>query len=87
MLAIALLLMGQWFVPAHAIEFGTEPHEHNGVVCFTVLQSEDEHLLPSKPPVALSLVLDDAKLLYRPTQVPFTKNVSTKPPSTGPPLI
>jgi len=85
--ALALFLIGQIFVAAHAIEHGIEPHQHNGAVCLTVLNDDQEDLLPPIRLVALSIVQIEPVLLSVSNQVLFTKNLTQRPHSTGPPTI
>lgn len=86
-LVLALFLIGQSFATAHAIEFGVEPHQHNGVVCLTILSDEQDGLAPPSHLVSLTLVLDELGSLSVPSQVLLPNNPAIKPPSTGPPSL
>lgn len=85
--AVALFLIGQIFVAAHAIEHGTEPHKHNGVVCLTVLNEERDDLVSPIQSVAVGLVVADSNSFSQSKQVQVIKNLALRPPSTGPPSI
>lgn len=84
-LTLALFLIGQSFATAHAIEYGNQPHEHNGVVCLTLLNDEPDGLEPAKQLVTQSFGLDESKPFSLPNPVLTTKNLTLKPPPTGPP--
>lgn len=85
LIALALFLIGQAFVSAHAIAYGTEPHEHNGVICLAALKDEQEGLPPSDQLVSLSVVLHESEPASLPKPALFSKNLKFKPPATGPP--
>ncbi len=85
MLILASVIIGQLFFAAHAIEHGTEPHEHNGVACLTVLNDELEDVLPTARVDALSFESTKSAPLPLANQFFSPKNMAVRPPSTGPP--
>ncbi|XOV82889.1 MAG: hypothetical protein ACFHXK_18780 [bacterium] len=85
--ALALFLIGQAFASAHAIEFGNQPHEHDGVVCVAILNDELDDLLATNQLVTDSCEPDQAAAFCLPPQNLFSRNFATKPPATGPPSI
>ena len=86
-LILALFLMGQIAVFGHAIEFGTEPHEHNGIACLAVLTDEQECQLSPAQWVRLSLVPSEPESFPLPNQSEVTKQLAIRPPPTGPPSV
>lgn len=86
-LGIALFLIGQAFSVAHASEFGTDHHEHNGVACFAILNDEQEGLVPAANLTASTFIawISAAPQSARPA--PLKRQHSIRPPPTGPPSI
>ena len=82
---LALLLLAQLFVAAHAVEYGNRPHEHGGVFCLAILSDEQENLPPSEQLTAGHLALDESVAPSCDTQLLFPKRPAIKPPPTGPP--
>gem|GEM_PF-2325727 len=85
--AIALFLIGQAFVTAHAIEHGNQPHEHNGIQCLAALNDGPKDLLPANEWVAPYLFLDESESLSFLNAAPVVSHFALKPPATGPPSI
>ncbi len=85
--AIALFLIGQLFVSAHAIEYGNQPHEHNGTICLAILNDEPEGLLSPNQLVTPILAQNESESFPLPDQSLLTTNPAITPPSTGPPSI
>ena len=86
-LAIALFLAGQAFSVAHASEFGTEPHVHNGVVCLAILTDEQEGLVASANLTAATFLAWIPAAPQSARQAPLERLHSIRPPPTGPPSI
>ena len=86
-LGIILFLAGQVFSIAHASEFGSDSHEHNGVVCVAILNDEPEALVSAKP--ATTPTFKNGASNARPALQPayFQHLRAIRPPATGPPSI
>jgi hypothetical protein len=86
-LGIALLLAGQLFSIAHAAEFGTIPHEHNGVVCLAALNNEQDEFLPpyelAPPSFNSQTIAENSPHRFDPAK----RSSAILPPATGPPSI
>ncbi len=85
--AIILFLIGQAFSVAHAGEFGSHPHDHNGIHCYAILNDEQEGFgatTHSAEPAFLACVVAVPESAR---QAPAKPANSVLPPSTGPPSI
>lgn len=87
LLAIALILVGQWFVSAHALEHGSEPHEHNGIVCSVTQNNEDDEPVPNQQRIVSDFVVNEGQYRCLPSEVLIAKNFAVGPPPTGPPPL
>ena len=88
LLAALFVLLGQFFAIAHAAEFGVHEHEHDGVLCFSIINDDQDGLITPAAPM-LSAVAAEASqaLAWLPKPVaPFRSRV-IRPPPTGPPSI
>ena len=86
-LAVALVLIGQMCVTAHAVELGSEPHEHNGIVCLALLSDEQDDVLPTKQCLTPRLKPTESASCSVSIQILPTKHLAIRPPSTGPPTV
>ena len=86
-LALSLFLVGQTFAVAHAVGYGAEPHQHNGIVCLGILTGEQEGLAPSSQLATFSRLLETVESVCISDQPPLLKQFACKPPPTGPPLV
>lgn len=86
-LGVILFLVGQLFSLAHASEFGSDPHEHNGVACVAILTDEHDGLTPATNLNAVGFNLRT----FTPSPIlglpPLVQPRATRPPATGPPSI
>ncbi|MCY3640739.1 MAG: hypothetical protein OXH37_06970 [Gammaproteobacteria bacterium] len=86
-LAIALFLAGQVFSVAHASEFGSDHHEHNGVACHAILNDEQEDLTAAANLTASTFIAVASAVPWSARQAPLERLRSIRPPPTGPPSI
>ena len=85
-LLIGLFLAFQISASAHAITYGDNPHEHDGVSCvITTLAENDQGILPVKPEIVAERI-DVDFVSYEPfVSTPIRVNHSRAPPPRGPP--
>ena len=86
-LGILLFLFGQVVSVAHASEFGTAPHEHDGVECVAILTDDHDGLIPATALIAPALMAQAIGLAATTSQVPPALPRAIRPPATGPPSI
>ncbi len=84
-LGTALFLAGQALSIAHASEFGSDPHEHNGVACLAILTDEQDGIVASAHPAASASVASASATPQPKRQAPRERAHSILPPPTGPP--
>lgn len=86
-LGVVLFLAGQTISVAHASEFGSLPHEHNGVACIAILADEQEGLVPAANLTAPIFVAAASAATQSARQAPLKRLRLIRPPPTGPPSI
>ena len=84
-LGLALLLLSQLVATAHASEFGSTRHEHDGVVCLAILNDEQDELVPATDLAAPVFNTRAASVcaIMRPALTEYPRSIW--PPATGPP--
>jgi len=83
-LGIFLFLTCQLMAPAHAVEFGDTPHEHNGHTC-VALSAEDQPGVVAHSSTLVANVVLSTVVAVAPNTPDSTNNVAL-PPAIGPPL-
>ena len=83
---IFLFVVGQAFSIAHAAEYGSEPHEHNGVACLAVLHDELDDDVPAGGLAAPQVYGTTACGMQDASPSSVRHTYALQPPATGPPL-
>ncbi len=86
-LGIILFLASQLFATAHASEFGSAPHEHNGYACLALSVDDHDGLVPTADLRTPALRPGTATTLLTPAPAPADAGTAVRPPATGPPSI
>ena len=86
-LGVILFLTGQAFSLAHAAEFSSLPHDHDGVTCVAILNDEQDGLIPAAACVLPTGNYFAASKLTTPSASPLLRLRAFRPPATGPPSI
>lgn len=61
---ITLIMMTRFALVAHAVEYGSGPHKHDGKICTLTLSTEDDDLDIGILPVAPSLTFPRTKIYH-----------------------
>ena len=86
-LGILLFLIGQAFSLAHASEYGSTPHDHDGVACVGVLTDEHDLLVPSAKLAVPAVNATASKAIPTGRTLLLKRQRAFQPPATGPPSI
>ncbi|MYF01239.1 MAG: hypothetical protein F4234_13930 [Gammaproteobacteria bacterium] len=86
-LGVVLFLAGQTISVVHASEFGSLPHEHNGVACIAILADDQEGLVSAANLTAPMFVAAVSAATQSARQAPLKRLRPIRPPPTGPPSI
>jgi len=82
-----LFLFGQIFAVAHAAEFGTDTHEHDGVVCLAIINDEYAGLELATAQDLPVIAATRSEFVVIADQSFRDNTRSIRPPPTGPPSI
>ena len=84
---LALLVIAQLCVTAHAAEHGTGQHSHEDVVCQYGMTNDNDDVVVS-PPLVLPQAVTDVRTIRPATSVGVLANYEVLlPPATGPPIF
>ena len=83
-LGIFLFLASQLVASAHALEFGDEPHEHNGYACLALSVDDQPGVVANDSPLVTKVTLCDVVAVT--LNAPESTNYVALPPAIGPPL-
>ena len=82
----ALLIIGQCLAVLHAAEFGTGPHQHDGVECFVALPEDDYDVALSSFSECIQVISESLAYSAPISRTYVPSSLYSWPPSTAPPL-